>query len=214
MTAMLFKDVQDAVIKDGFAEADRGDVKTWIVNRHAMLWSAREWVFRDGTTPVTFTANSQLVAGLPTDFLIATAVYNQQGSLLRPIRDIDRFFNDYNTNLAFGSSGPEAYTVIAGQLLVGPSGDGTNGLLVYERSKPSLVADTDPTGLPDGFDLALVYGAKAAGFALKNVPLSQNFENQYAGVIVAMENDYLTGIRGQVGQMGRYRPERSFTQWS
>lgn len=214
MTALTFKQIQDLVIKDGFYETDRADVKNWVNARHAWLWDESEWTFREGTATVTFTANSQVVAGQPADFRIATALYDQQGSLLRPIRDIDRFFNDYNTNLSFGSSGPEAYTVVANQLLVGPMGDGTTGLLVYEKSRTPLVNDGDLTGLPDGYDMTLVYGAKAEGMTLKNFPLAATMENHFAAGIAALSRNYLTGIRGQVGQMGRYRPDRAFSQWS
>lgn len=214
MTALTFKAIQDLTLKNGFYETDRADAKNWIVARHTWLWTVRQWTFREGTATVTFNSGFQQIAGQPADFLIATALYDQQGSLLRPIRDIDRFFNDYNTNISQGASGPEAFTVVAGQLLIGPSGDGSTGLLVYERSKPALVNDNDLTGLPDGFDLTLVHGAKAEGLALSNVPLAQTHENLFAAGVAAMENDYLTGIRGQVGQMGRYRPDRGFSQWS
>lgn len=212
MTALNFGQLQALVIKDGFTEADRADVKNWIIARHAWLWDSDEWTFRMGTATVTFTANSQIVAGLPTDFRIATALYNQQGSPLTPERDIDKFFDDWNTLQNLGSSGPVAYTVVGTGLLVGPKGDGTTGLLVYEKSKPALITDLDSTGLPDGYDMTLVHGAKAEGFTLKNVPLAQTFENHFAAGITALQKNYLTGIRGQVGQMGAFRPG-SFSQW-
>lgn len=206
MTALTFKNIVDAVLKDGFTESDRGDAQNWVVARHAWLWNADEWTFRMGTATVTFTANSQIVSGLPTDFRIATAVYNQQGMALEPERDIDKFFDNWNTNQNLGSPGPLAYTVLGTQLLVGPMGDGTSGMLIYEREKPPLVNDGDLTGLPDGYDMALVHGGKAEGFTLKNVPLAQAFENHFAAAISSLEMNYLTGIRGQVGQMGAFRP--------
>lgn len=206
MTALTFKNIVDAVLKDGFTESDRGDARNWVVARHAWLWNESEWTFRMGTTTVTFTANSQIVSGLPTDFRIATAVYNQQGMALEPERDIDKFFDNWNTNQNLGSPGPLAYTVLGTQLLVGPMGDGTTGMLIYEREKPPLVNDGDLTGLPDGYDMALVHGGKAEGFTLKNVPLAQAFENHFAAAIQSLEMNYLTGIRGQVGQMGAFRP--------
>lgn len=206
MTALNFGQIVDLVTKDGFTGTDRADVQNWVVARHAWLWDSDEWTFRMGTAPVTFTANSQFVAGLPTDFRIATALYNQQGMALEPIRDIDKFFDDFNTNQNLGSSGPVAFTVVGSGLLVGPMGDGSSGILVYEKSKPALVRDSDPTGLPDGYDMTLVHGAKAEGFTLKNVPLAQTFENHFAAGIEALQKNYLTGIRGQVGQMGAYRP--------
>lgn len=206
MTALTFKQIQDYALADGFTETDRGACKDWINTRLAWLWNQDEYTFRMGTATVTFTANSQIVAGLPADFRIATALYNSQGMALSPERDIDKFFDNWNVNQNLGSPGPLAYTVLAGTLLVGPTGDGTSGLLIYEKSKPTLVNDSDLTGLPDGYDMALVHGAKAEGFTLKNVPLAQAFENHFAAAIQSLETDYLTGIRGQVGQMGAYRP--------
>lgn len=212
MTALTFKNIVDLVLKDGFTETDRGDAQNWVIGRHAWLWNSDQWTFRMGTASVTFTANSQIVAGLPADFRIATALYNQQGMALSPERDIDKFFDNWNTNQNLGSPGPLAYTVLGSQLLVGPMGDGTTGMLVYEREKPPLVEDDDPTGLPDGYDLALVHGGKAEGMALRNIPLYQTHENLFAAAVTSLEMDYLTGIRGQVGQMGAYRPG-SFSQW-
>lgn len=203
---MTFRDIQLAVIKDGFSPGDLGDVKNWIIGRHAWLWDLDEWTFREGTAAVTFTANSQIVGSLPGDFRIATALYASDGSLLQPIRDSDRFFNAYNTNLTGQTGAPEAYTVYGGQILVGPTGDGSTGLLIYEKNKPALINDSDLTGLPDGYDMTLVHGAKAEGFKLKNVPLAAVFDQNFTAGVNALQRNYLTGIRGQVGQMGAYRP--------
>lgn len=208
--SMTFVQLQNSVIANGFEEADRADVKNWIAFRHAWLWDLEEWTFRQASAAVTFTANSQTVASVPADFRHAIVLYDSQGTQLRPMRDHREFFNLYNANLGNGSGPPEAFTVVGGVLTVGPAGDGSTGILVYEKSKPALVNDGDTTGLPEGYDLALVHGGKAEGFKLFNVPLWQGFDDDFTAAVNAMRRNYLTSIRGQVGQMGAYHPG----QWS
>jgi hypothetical protein len=207
---MSYKAIQDAVLADAFDEARRVDVKNWIQFRHAWLWDLCEWTFRFGTANVVFTANSQQVGSLPADFHIAIALYDGNGNHVRPMRDMRAFFNSYNQNLANGAGSPESFTVVGSQIFVGPQGDGTSGLLVYEKSKPALVNDEDLTGLPDGYDLALVHGGKAEGFKLSNIPLWQAFDADFTAASNALQRNYLTAIRGEVGQLGAYRPGQ---QW-
>lgn len=211
MAALTFKQIQDAVISKAFDESDRSDVKNWIVFRHAWLWDLCEWTFKFATAPVVFTANSQVVGSLPADFRVAEALYSSTGEPVTPVRDHRRFLDRYNANLSPGSGRPEAFTIVGAQMLVGPNGDGSSGLLLYEKSKPSLVNDADLTGFPDGYDLAFVHGGKAEGFKLANVPLWQGFDDDFTAASNALQRQYLTSVRGQVGQFGAYRPSAS--QW-
>lgn len=203
---MPYVDIQNAVLADAFSEGKRAKAKTWINARHAWIWDLHEWTFRFGTATVTFTSGSQTVASLPSDFRHAVALYDTNGSPITPVRDRRQFFDGYNANLLNGSGVPRAYTVIGGTMLVGPAGDGSSGLMVYEKSKPTLVNDSDLTGLPDGYDLALVHGAKAEGFKLANIPLWQGFDEDFTAYIHAMEANYLNEIQGAAGQMGYWRP--------
>lgn len=209
--SMSYVQIQNAVLADGFAEAKRSDAKNWIQFRHAWLWDLEEWTFRFGTATVTFTSGSQTVAGLPSDFKTALGLYTSTGDPVRPIRDIREFLNAYNANLQNGSGTPEAFTVVGETMLVGPAGDGTSGLLLYEKSKPALVNDTDTTGLPDGYDLALVHGGKAEGFKLANVPLWSGFDDDFTAAANALRRNYLNSIRGDSAQLGAFRPA---SQWS
>jgi hypothetical protein len=80
------------------------------------------------------------------------------------------------------------------------------------RAKPTLVNDGDPTGLPDGYDLALVHGGKAEGFKLSNVPLWQGFDDDFTAFANAMRRNYLTGLRASTSkQLGAFRPARRLT---
>lgn len=192
---MNFKAIQDAVLADGFDESSRAACKTWIQFRHGWLWDLADWDFKYATATVTFTAGSQIAANVPTDFQDPVALYDSNGAPVAPIADYREFFDSYNTNLAGGSGTPDAYTVLAGQLLVGPNGDGTTGLLIYRRSKPSLVEDADATGLPDGYDLALVHGGKAEGFKLANVPLWQGFDDDFTAAAQALQQTHVGAVK-------------------
>lgn len=210
---MNFGQILDAVCKDGIDPSRRSDAGEWVRYRHAWLWGAEPWSFKQASGSITFTAGSQ-VAAAPADVHGVYAVYDAQGDPLRGIRDIRVFYDSYNTLTSTQSGSPEAYASVNGQILVGPKGDGTVGLILYEKSKPSLVADTDVTGLPDGFDLALVHGARAEGFRLTNVPLADASEADFTGAVQALQDDWLDVVLESGGQMGAYRPGlRQFAAW-
>lgn len=204
--ALTFKEIVDAVLADGFAEAKRSSAKEWVRFRHAWLWRLEQWTFRYGTATVTFTASSQTAGSLPTDFHAAIGLYTSTGSPVTPIKDPAEFFDLYNTNLSTTTGTPEAFTVFGSSILVGPSGDGSTGLLLYEKKQPTLTADSDSTGLPDGFDLALVHGGKAEGFKLANVPLWQGFDEDFTAAANALRRDFLTNLRAGGQQLGAYHP--------
>lgn len=205
--SLLFGDIVTAVLNDSFDPVSkRADAYTWVRARHAWVWDAKSWTFKRGSAPITFTANAQ-VADAPSDVHSVARVYDQNGRRLRAYRDPYQFFDAYN-DLASASSGqPEAYTVFNGQILVGPNGDGSTGLVLYEKEKPSLVNDTDPCGFPDGYELMLVHGGKAEGFKLTNIPLAANFDADFTAYVTAMENNWLDEV-AEAGsqQTGAFRP--------
>lgn len=206
--SMTYIDIQNAVIANGFSPSRLAEAKTWIQGRHSWLWDAEEWVFKfSAPSVVTFTANASTVnLGSITDFHAAVALYDANGNHVRPVRDPREFFDTYNTNAATDSGPPEAYTVVASTIYVGPKGDGSTGLLVYEKTKPTLSADSDTTGLPDGYDLALVHGAKAEGFKLSNIPMAAAFDDDFNAYLIAMRRNYLNKVRETGQQLGAYRP--------
>lgn len=207
--SLTFKQIQDAVLSDGFDETKRADAKTWIQFRHSWLWDLDDWTFKYATATVTFTAGGQAVTDQPDDFHAAVALFDSTGELVTPVADFREFFASYNTNLQNGSGSPEAWTVIGGTLTVGPAGDGTQGILIYEKTKPALSADSDTTGLPDGYDLALVHGGKAEGFKLANVPLWQGFDDDFTAAAQTLRQNHLTAVKAaSARQFGKYTPGR------
>lgn len=212
---MTYKAIVDAVLDSGFDETDRADAQRWVQFRHAWLWDLADWTFKFSTATVTFTANSQTVAGLPSDFQAGLALYDGTGDLILPVGDLREFYSAYNANLNNGTSSPEAWTVIGGVLLVGPAGDGSTGILIYEKSKPTLSADSDTTGLPEGYDLALVHGGKAEGFKLKIVPdLADSFDQDFTAAANALRQGHLNQVKATGSrQLGSYRPGRQWGRW-
>lgn len=209
--SMTYRQIQDAVLDSGFDEGDRASAQNWIQFRHAWLWDLKPWTFRQaGPVTVTFTSGSQTVnLGTVTDMHAVIVLYDANGSPIRGVADYRQFFDRYNANASLTTGAPEAYTVVNGTILVGPQGDGSTGLLMYEKSKPALSADGDSTGLPDGYDLALVHGAKAEGFKLKVVPeLAASFDQDFTAALNALSANYLTQVREQGQQWGAYRPGR------
>jgi hypothetical protein len=74
-------------------------------------------------------------------------------------------------------------------------------------TKPALAADADPTGLPDGFDIALVFGARATGYALNNAQaFAGEYEQMFDAQVAALANDWLDVVLETGGQSGAYRP--------
>lgn len=206
--ALNFGQVLNAVLTDGIDASRRSDAQEWVRYRHASLWDYADWNFKYKTGPITFTNGQQALnsGDYPSDIHSPYAIYDSTGGSLRPYEDVRQFFDTYNT-LAFPQSGPpEAYTMIAGVPYVGPMGNGTTGMIVYQKDKPSLVNDSDATGLPDGFDLALVYGAKATGYELTNNPLAPMLEQSYLACIAAMENAWVDQTLETGEQSGAYRP--------
>ena len=211
--SLLFGDIVTAVITDAFDDATyRASAKTWVRARHAWVWDAKSWTFKRTSGAITFTTGSQVAAG-PTDVHAVDRIYDAQGNRLRGYKDPRQFFDVYNTNAGASNGSPEAYTVYNGQILVGPNGDGSMGLVLYEKQKPTLVNDTDSTGFPDGYELMLVHGGKAEGFKLTNIPLAANFDADFTAYVTAMENNWLDEVNEAGSQQtGAFRP-RNVPGW-
>ncbi len=201
---MNFGEILDMVCKDGIAPTYRLDAKTWVRNRHAWMWAKADWTFKRTTGTVTFTANQQ-VAEAPTDLQAVFAIYDAQGSRLTGMRTAE-FFDFYNTNAYTGVGAPEAYTVWGDSLLVGPKGDGSSGIIVYEKKLPTLTEDDDSTGLPEPFDLALVFGAKAAGYRATNNPIASSLDAEFQASVQMMESAWVEQVLEAGGQLAAYRP--------
>lgn len=213
--ALNFGQILDAVLTDGIDASRRNDAQEWVRYRHTTMWDYADWSFKYATAPITFTSGSQPLneGDYPSDLHTVYAMYDVFGVPLRGYDDVRQFFDSYNTNTLPITGPPEAYTMMAGVPFIGPEGNGTTGIIVYQKEKPSLVNDSDETGLPDGFDLALVYGAKATGYELTNNPLAPTLEQSYLAAIASMENAWLDQTLETGEQSGAYRPGTNALPW-
>lgn len=204
--SLSFLEMQNAVIANGFDESDRASVKTAIQFRHGWLWDLEDWSFRFGTDTVTFTAGSQVVGSIPTDFHAVLALYDANGNPIRGVQDLRNFFDAANANQSLSAGTASAYTVVSSQIFIDALGDGSSGLMVYEKSKPTLSADGDTSGLPDGYDLALVHGGKAEMFKLGIVPdLATSFDEDFTAAANALRRNYLRQVKETGQQFGAHR---------
>lgn len=204
---MTFKQLQDAVLADAFAEAKRADVKNWLNFRYTWIFDVDEWTFTQGTALVTVTSGSQAVTNLPSDFGLAYALYKSDGSPLEPV-DYQTFQASYYSTTSPLSGPPEAFTVLGSSILVGPTSNETKAdySLAYEKTVTPLSADTDVPVIPSGYHLALVHGAKAEGFKLTNVPLADSFDADFQAAVTTMRRKYLRSLPHNQAQSPAYRP--------
>jgi hypothetical protein len=202
---LTFLQMQNMVLEDAFPEGKRTDAKAWIVDAHTEIWDADNYVFKSTIVPASV-VNGLLTA--PADLADVFALYDQYGARLRPYYDVAQFYDHYNANVIGQTAIPEAFCVVGLNVAVEPHSAGTVAgfQLAYKKSKPNLVSDTDLSGLPDGYDLALVHGGKAIGFTMINNPFADDFYAKFIAKKQQLRDAYLSGI-DQVGdQMPAFRP--------
>lgn len=197
--------IQNMVLEDAFPEVKRTDAKEWIRTAHRKIWDAGDWSFKS-----TIATTISVVAGVvtqPSDVADVYALYDNTGSPLEPFYDVRLFYDRYNS-LVGGVGIPEAYCVVGTSLVVGPAASGTltNYQLAYKKSKPTLSADADLTGLPDAFDMAVVYGGKWIGFTLINNPFADDFKQLFDDAVADLNENYIGGIDRVGTQQPAYRP--------
>lgn len=189
-----FLEIQTSVMGTRFAEAQRGDVKTWINAVYWQAWHEERWTFRNATETVTVTANSAAVTGMTADVLRVESLARSNGAglqYLEPRRFYARYYDA--TNPPVGP--PEAYTNVAGVLSVGPVSNETKTdyWLTYEKAYTKLVNDADVPLLPEGsHEGILVFGATAFGLMTQNDFTWSFFDQKYQASLATLRADYLS----------------------
>lgn len=204
---MTFLEIQDAVMDNLFDETDRANVKNWINLRYGWMLALEKWTFLNATASVTVTSGSQTVTGLPTNFGVVIGLWDSDGAPLKGYSDWREFLSRYNTNLD-DTGTPEAYTVIGGTLLVGPTPDttATDFLLAHELEAAAMSADADVPVIPSLFHRSLVSAGRAEGMKERLNPAWREVEQNFLASIDAMRRRYLTGVRQTGEQVPAYRP--------
>ena len=206
MAVLSFVTIQNMVLEDAFPESKRPDAKVWIVDAHAEIWDAENYTFKD-VAPVSVSVVNGVLSGV-TDVADVYALYDQNGDPLTGYYDPARFYEQYNSSVSGQGTQAEAFLVIGGSVVVKPSTTGTlTGFqITYRKVKPSLVNDADLSGLPDGYDTALVYGGKRLGFTQINNPFADDFATLFREKKQALAEGYTYGISESGLQIPAYRP--------
>lgn len=196
--------MEDLVLAGMFDESKRAQAAVWLDAALTEVWSLEEWQWRYSTVAVDAVASTREAANVPTD--IATAVYllNPDSDPLRPIQDLTVYYGLYGDA---DSGDPEAFTMRHKTLLFGPVPQ-TAGVytLLYERERPTLSAPASTTGLPNGTDMAVVFRAKAMGGQMYGIPLWQGHLDASDRLLVGMQRQWLSPVRGEAEQARPYRP--------
>lgn len=205
MAALSFVTLQNMVMEDAFPESKRADIKTWINDALTEMWDAANYTFKSVLAAVTVV--NGVLTGV-SDVADVFALYDQDGAALKGYYDPARFYELYNSSVASAGTQAEAFLVLGTSIIVKPSVAGTlsNFQLVYRKTKPTLSADADLSGLPDGYDLALVHGAKGIGFTMINNPFADDFVRVFQQKKQQLAAAYTFGIDEAGLQSPAYRP--------
>lgn len=201
---LTYKAIQDAVL-ERFNSGRRTDAKEWIRFVHGQLWGLEEWTFKQALSPVTVTAGSNAVSGLPGNVGLPHLLQNAQGAPLtyRDWRDFQR--------LHYGDTSqavPYDFTVVgagqAVQILVGPTSSETSS--AYQLSHeydPGFYPSTTLTDTATTLPAATLHVADATQFAAAATVLIAGRPVTYAG---KSGNTALTGCAGGIGTFAAGEP--------
>lgn len=193
---LTYKDAQDLVL-ERFNEDRRPACKEWLNYVLGQIWNLEEWTFKQAITPVTVTAGSSSVTGLPGNVGVVHLLQNAQGMPL-DYKDWREFqIHHYGDT---GQQVPYDFTVVGSgsplvQVLVGPISSETSALyqLLHEYERgfyPSTTVASDVT-LPS----ATIQVTSTAGMAAAGTVLIGGRPVAYTGVTPGS----LTGCTGGVG---------------
>lgn len=204
---MTFLDLQDAVMDGAFGESKRDLVKGWINSKYGVLVDEEEWTFTQASTAVSVTSSSRDVGNVPGDLAAVLSIQRADGGWLEPIEEYRDFAQRYLGGNAPGGI-PEAFYTDGTTISVGPTSTQTSDgyLLVYERVATLMVDDEDTPIIPAQYHLGLVFDARAAGYALTDEALANQYAAQAQAIFAPMRRRYLRASRGTATQAAAYRP--------
>lgn len=214
---MNFLDIQNEIISTRFDESRRAQVKLWIQSRYATLWSAANWNFRhvlDASFAVTSGANNPT---MPTDLSSVEAIIDNFGqplAYLGPMAWRDQFLSSSTV-----TGQPSSYTMVAGQVYLGPTPQASATFLISYARRVShldasgnvvsgnLSADTDrPIWSQTNFaeyDYILVLDGMMLGQQMLNDPTAYTLQGQRDELLQAMKSDLVGSVEGEyMGQWG------------
>jgi hypothetical protein len=205
---MTFQQLQNEVLIWRFKEANRNSTKQWLNQRYGWVWAQAAWPFKlNGQTDLTITAGSHsAVYATATDVLRPLAIFNENGDTLEylPPREFGRWYADTTT-----TGNPSNYTVIDGQVILGPIPEDSATFHTFYERKIShyasndvravgvMVEDADYPLWDVAYHYLLVMGATSTGLKLVNDPTWEALEDEFRAMVVVMEQELLPADRGE-----------------
>lgn len=207
---LTLSDMRGELIQQRFGAGLQTSIDRWLNARYASVWSDQEWPFKrihreqwDITgampqMPVAWAATTRLETsdGIELQFLLP-----------------DDFDDWYPVGAPIGSK-PESYTVIGGQLIIGPTAGAQTLFHSYEirvvhynasdvKVPGVLLLDTDYPFWPEEYHYMLVVGATATGLKLQNDPTWDALEQEFTVHLEAMADDLIPPDQYGTVQYGR-----------
>jgi len=207
---MAFSDIRQELVTQRFGVALSTSINRWINTRYGMVWADSEWPFkkvRRESWAVTGAAPQ-----MPPAYWKTTRLERQDGEKMLYLAP-DDFDDSYPIGTPIGNL-PEAYTVIAGQLYIGPTAGAQTMYHSYERRPchydatdtiiPGLLSvDTDYPLWPPEFHYVLVVGAMATGLKVQNDITWDSLEQEFGTILTSMREDLLPPDLYGTTQYGR-----------
>jgi hypothetical protein len=192
---MTFGQILDDVLDNPLRfEADLRPRAGRSVNlRYAHVWALEDWTFRFATTELDVPVGGGPLAPIAADFGTPLYLWDSNGSQLLFLNE-DEFVNNYGQ--ATGGTA-QAWTVMAGQIYLGPAPSSGSFTCYYRRRFSALVGEEEYPMLPPEFHLMLVHGGRAELLAVSDDPMVSLMEAQFQQDIEAMKREYLIDALGQ-----------------
>jgi hypothetical protein len=192
---MTFGQILDDVLgnPDRFEAEMRGRAGRSVNIRYAHLWGLEDWTFRFAYTDLT--ASGNVLSPTALDFGTPLYLWDPEGNQLLYL-DTEEFAVNYPPGSSPGSAA--AWTVIAGEILLGPTPvSGGSYRCYYRRRLSQLVDEAEYPMIPPEYHLTLVHGGRAELLAVSDDPTYDHMERQFQQDIEAMKREYLIDAIGQ-----------------
>jgi hypothetical protein len=191
---MTFGQILDDVLDNPLRfEADLRPRAARAVNmRYAHVWALEDWTFRFATCKLDAPVGGGPLAPEVGDFGTPVYLWDSTGNQLAYL-DEDEFVNNYQ-----GQTGtPEAWTVMANSIYLGPAASSGSFTCYYRRRLSQMVGEDEYPMLPPEFHLMLVHGGRAELLSVSDDPMTAMMEDQFQRDIEAMKREYLIDTLGQ-----------------
>lgn len=191
---MTFGQILDDVLDNPLRfEADLRPRAGRAVNlRYAHVWALEDWTFRFATCTLDVPVGGGPLAPEVGDFGTPVYLWDANGAQLVYMNE-----DEFTANYAGQTGTAAGWTVIAGQILLGPAPSTGSFTCYYRRRLSQLVDESEYPMLPPEFHLMLVHGGRAELLSVSDDPMTSLMEDQFQRDLEAMKREYLIDAIGQ-----------------